>query len=105
MAQSCEKPEVTATQLSVPTRTGLVSLSYPQHHRLPSTRIPHEPAPPPRLTLCQGPAFGTCVGTDRSVVSPTPSSPCRLWPQHHSEPSVRMPQELLLPMATKAQSR
>ena len=59
----------------------------------------------PAITRTQSVSAPTRVGTSRSVVSPNPSCPSLLDPQHHRDRSVRTPHVFSYePAVTRAQS-
>src|SRR4051812_4246414 len=70
----------------------------PQHHRVP-VRIPHTACSSAAIAL-QSFAEPTRVGSDAGFVSPVPSCPFELSPQHHSEPSAWIAQKKPCPTAT-----
>src|SRR5512135_3157841 len=73
----------------------------PQHHRLPSLRIP-PPCSPPSVTCSQAPA--TCRGLDATNgVTPSPKIPKPWCPQHHTVASRASPHVASFPACTSVQ--
>src|SRR5262249_39515166 len=72
----------------------------PQHHTDPSVFAAQVCAPPAYAAATSVDIASTRVGVRRGLVSPRPSCPKRLLPQHHSELSTRSAHECCPPAYT-----
>src|SRR6185369_12414652 len=110
IAQVCACPAASRNARSEGTSTGVDdgglpfgpsrnASGFPQHQTLLSARSAHE-CPVPLTTSMASSIFGTRTGTYESVPVPSPSSPKRLEPQHHTLPSFLTAQLNLPPLET-----
>src|SRR5690606_35458338 len=89
----------------IPVPSSMQFVVSPQHHTVPSGRIPHVKSAPPvaATTSVTAPAASrTCTGVDSatSAITPLPSWPSSFSPEHHIVPSYLTKQLCWVPWAT-----